>query len=193
MTTAEKITIAVIDDESHVVNRIALAFDWESVNAEVIATFTESHEALEKLPYLSPDIVISDIRMPVLDGLALFERIKPLCPYSRFIFMSGFDEFQLVKKALQLGAAAYCLKPVDDEELADALRKISKEIESEKFSLRYILESVIDGNDSSVLHVLASKLGKIEYLNRRFILACSIGDISSELRYYTKFISINMI
>lgn len=190
MTTAEKITIAVIDDESHVVNRIALAFDWESVNAEVIATFTESREALEKLPYLSPDIVISDIRMPVLDGLALFERIKPLCPYSRFIFMSGFDEFQLVKKALQLGAAAYCLKPVDDEELADALRKISKEIESEKLSLRYILESVIDGNDSSVLHVLASKLGKIEYLNRRFILACSIGDISSELCYYTKFISI---
>ena len=186
----EKNTVAVIDDESHVVNRIVLAFDWENVNAEVIASFTDSVEALQKLPYLSPDIVISDIRMPVLDGLQLFEKLKPQCPYSRFIFISGFDEFQLVKKALQLGAAAYCLKPVDDDELTDTLNNLSREIEAEKLSMRYIVESVINKDDSSVLHVLISKLSKIEYLDKSFIAICSIGDISHELRYYAKFISI---
>ena len=186
----DKNTVVVIDDESHVVNRIVLAFDWDIVNAEVVASFTDSQEALQKLPYLSPDIVISDIRMPVIDGLTLFEKLKGSCPYSKFIFLSGFNEFQLIKKALQLGAAAYCLKPVDDEELADTLLKTSKEIENEKLSMRYILESLISETDSSILPLFISKLNEIEYLTHHFMIICAIGDISEELRYYTKYISI---
>ena len=183
----EKNTVVVIDDEEHVVNRIVLAFDWEEAGCRVIASFTDSTEALEKLPYLSPDIVVSDIKMPVLDGLGLFERVKPLCPWSRFIFLSGFNEFSLVRKALQLGAAAYCLKPVDDEELSKALLDLGREIEDRKLSIGYIIESVIRQEDSSVLPVLLSELGNAEYLNKPFIAACSIGDISQELTYYARY------
>ena len=76
-----------------------------------------------------PDLVITDIRMPVMDGITLLTKVREQFPFTKFIITSGFSDFEYAKKAITLKVSDYLLKPVDSEELKEALSKIKQEFQ----------------------------------------------------------------
>lgn len=180
-------TAVVIDNEKHIVNRLVLGFDWEKINYKVTASFTNGLEAVRMLPFLNPDVIITDIKMPGITGLELMDRVKGQCSRSRFVFISGFEEFSYVHQALKLGAAAYCLKPIDDEELEKILQDIQKDLQEEDINFGMLFDSVLSDHSEAQEDLFISKLEKVEYLNDKFIIAASIGDISEEINHYVRY------
>lgn len=138
--------IMLVDDEEEVRTSIIRKIDWEDAGFEVIGDAENGTEALEKIELNEPDVVLTDIRMPYMDGLALAERIRQLYPSMKIVIFSGFDEFEYAKKAIKLNVIEYILKPVNVEELTAILKKIKRNLDEEieqKRNVNLLRESYI--------------------------------------------------
>lgn len=123
--------IMLVDDEEEVRTGIIEKVDWESLGFQIIADAENGEDALEKIENLEPDILITDIRMPYMDGLQLIEKVKKRFPSVKNIIFSGFNEFDYAKEAIRLGVTQYILKPVNMEELKELLSKLKEMLDKE--------------------------------------------------------------
>lgn len=123
--------IMLVDDEEEVRKSIIRKIPWEDTGFEVIGDAENGKDALEKIEMNEPDVVLTDIRMPYMDGLAMAERIRQTHPSIKIVIFSGFDEFEYAKKAIKLNVIEYILKPVNVEELTVILKKIKKNLDDE--------------------------------------------------------------
>lgn len=80
-------------------------------------------DALEKIEALEPDLILTDIRMPYMDGLTLAERVRQKYPSMKIVIFSGYDDFEYAKQAIKLNVTEYILKPVNVEELTAIYRR----------------------------------------------------------------------
>lgn len=133
------IKVLIADDEKWVRVTIKNALPLEKLDLMLIGEASSGLEALKLSLELKPDILITDIRMPGLNGLELIEETKNQLPYLKTIILSGYDDFEYAKKGIQLGAFDYLLKPVNRENLMNVLSKVkdvlaeeNKKIEMEK-------------------------------------------------------------
>lgn len=111
-----------------VLEGLGFMIDWEKYGFRVCGEACDGEEALGRIRELNPDLVVTDIRMPVMDGLQLIEHCaNVLNAPSRFVILSGYDDFPTARKALTFGALDYWLKPIDVEEIHAALEKINRE------------------------------------------------------------------
>lgn len=104
------IKVVLVDDEMLVRMGLKAAVDWAGLGFEVVGDACDGEQGVELCRALSPQLVITDIMMPKLDGLEMIRQIKAFAPKTRFIVLSSYNEFELVKKAMQLGAKDYLLK-----------------------------------------------------------------------------------
>lgn len=118
------LTVILIDDEDEILQGLSRIVDWQSIGYQILHTSTNPVEAMEKVAELQPNVVLTDIKMPQLSGLNLISRIQQSSPATRTIVISGYSDFELVKKSLQLGVFNYLLKPVDENELLESLLQI---------------------------------------------------------------------
>lgn len=132
------IKLLVIDDEIWIRERIAREIPWDSVGAEVIGAAQDGMEALEQIEQTQPDVIITDIRMPGLDGIELLKELKSRSIDSKIIILSGYNDFSYAKDALRYGAFDYVLKPVEDEELLEIVNKCIVALKMEREKERYI-------------------------------------------------------
>ena len=88
-------------------------------------------KALEMMEEFRPDVVMTDIRMPYMDGIALSRHIRQDFPATKIMFFSGFDEFEYAKEAIHLEIEDYILKPLDAEELTEILAKLKEKLDWE--------------------------------------------------------------
>ncbi|AMC94087.1 hypothetical protein AOC36_08825 [Erysipelothrix larvae] len=116
------IRVLVVEDEKIARKGLIITTPWERWGLEVIAEASNGKEGLALANKLNPDIIMTDIRMPIMDGLDMIEALSQTGE-SIFIVMSAFSEFEYAKKALQYGAVDYLIKPFSDEQLNDALVK----------------------------------------------------------------------
>ncbi|MFB9275709.1 response regulator transcription factor [Cohnella cellulosilytica] len=124
--------ICVIDDESAV--RSSVVFKLKSLSDRLEVFDVEGGlEAMDKVRRIRPHLVITDILMPDVDGLELLSRIRSELPATRVVMLSGYNEFEYARKALQNGAVNYLLKPIDPDELRELLTAIERE-EKEKLA-----------------------------------------------------------
>lgn len=115
--------LLIADDEIWIRERMAKEIAWSSINVQVAGVAEDGREALELAEKLQPDIIISDIRMPEMDGVELMHALSERSSGSRMIILSGYDDFAYVKEALKFRAFDYVLKPVEDEVLLDIVKK----------------------------------------------------------------------
>lgn len=115
--------VLLADDEAVIVKGLRRLIDWAALDIELVGEATDGLMAAQLLEQTHPDLVISDIRMPGLSGLELMERGKGRARAPKFIFVSGYEEFEYVRQALSGGAVDYLLKPVSAEALEKAVRK----------------------------------------------------------------------
>jgi two-component system response regulator YesN len=120
----------LFDDEYIVLEALSALVDWEGLGIELAGTAGDGIAALALFRAERPDIVLTDIRMPGMDGLTLIEQILQEGPDTICIVFSGFNEFEYVKRAIQLGVADYVEKPITEEIIEKALRKALEQIGS---------------------------------------------------------------
>lgn len=123
--------VLLVDDERIILDGISRMVDWTVLDTTLIGTVRNGVEAFEFIRETRPDIVISDIRMPGMDGLALVEAVHEVDPRIRFVLLSGFGEFDYASRAMQYGVRHYLLKPTNEEKISQALRELVDELREE--------------------------------------------------------------
>lgn len=123
--------IMLVDDEEEVRKAIIRNMDWEKLGFTVVGDAENGEDALEKLEQWEPDVVITDIRMPYMDGLTLTARIREKYPSMKILIFSGYDDFEYAKQAIKLNVTEYILKPVNSEELSVILKRIRVSLDEE--------------------------------------------------------------
>lgn len=129
--------VLVADDESKVCQLIIKLVDWEALEMQVVATAENGIEALERIKEFTPDIAITDIRMPGYDGLELIRMAKEINPKMEFVIISGYRHFEYAQTAIRYGVNAYLLKPIKKDELRETLQKLGERCREKKEQLSY--------------------------------------------------------
>ena len=127
----EKYSVLLVDDEEDVIQIIMKKIDWESMGFCVVGYAHNGVEALEMAEELQPDVVMTDIKMPYMDGLTLSRKLKELYRTVKIIIFSGFDEFEYAKEAIQIEVEEYILKPIDAGNLKEVFGRIREKIDRE--------------------------------------------------------------
>lgn len=123
--------IILVDDEEEVRKGILRKIQWQRYGFEIAGEAENGREALEIAEKTVPDVVITDIKMPFMDGLQLSQMLIEKFHTIKIILLTGFDEFKYAKKAIELNAAEYILKPISSDELIDILIKVKKQMDIE--------------------------------------------------------------
>lgn len=124
----EKYSVLLVDDEEDVIQIIMKKMDWESMGFQIVGYAHNGVEALEMAEELQPDVVMTDIKMPYMDGLTLSRKLKELYRTVKIIIFSGFDEFEYTKEAIQIEVEEYILKPIDARNLKEVFGRIHEKI-----------------------------------------------------------------
>ncbi|MGG4553876.1 helix-turn-helix domain-containing protein [Paenibacillus humicus] len=129
--------IMLVDDEKGIRNSIKAKIDWEAAGFRIVSEASSGNEALQLLEQGPlPQLVISDIRMPQMDGIEFIRICKKKYPLLRTVVLSGYSDFDYLKSAIQLGVKDYLLKPVARAELNELLGRLSEEFEQEQKNLQ---------------------------------------------------------
>jgi DNA-binding NarL/FixJ family response regulator len=120
----EMIRLLLVDDQRLMRDGLRILLELES-DFEVVGEAEDGIQALESYQQFFPDVVLMDIRMPVMDGVEATRRLKDTDPNSKVIILTTFDDNEYVFEGLRAGALGYLLKDVSGDELADAIRKVA--------------------------------------------------------------------
>ena len=115
--------VLLVDDEILIREAIRENIHWKEMGFELIADCENGREAMEVIRNNPPDLVLTDICMPYVDGIELARYIHENCPDTRTVIISGYDEFEYAKQAVRYQVMEYILKPVTPAELTEVLEK----------------------------------------------------------------------
>lgn len=124
--------VLLVDDEKQIIKGITQILNWNELHCSVIGEAYNGKMGIEQALALKPDIIVTDIKMPFIEGLDMIAEIQKKLPYVKFIVLSGFSEFEYAKQGLKLGVKDYVLKPLDELDLEQALKRIVDELNLEK-------------------------------------------------------------
>lgn len=126
------IDVLLVDDEAYVTESLEATIPWNELGVRNVYRSESAAEALQILAIHPIEIMITDIRMPGMSGLELIEKAGEIYPELRCILLTGYGEFEYAKKAIQLGAADYIIKPVDDEDFIKSVKQAVESIEEQE-------------------------------------------------------------
>lgn len=152
--------ILLVEDDFIVRQGILYSIDWSEHNLEICGEAMNGEQGYEMAVSKQPDIIITDIRMPVMDGLQLAEKIKKVYPHMEIIILSGYDDFSYAKEAIHIGVHEYLLKPIDAEEFLKCVCRLRDSIESKRKmnQLHQEKENVIKENKKEIQANLLNKI-----------------------------------
>lgn len=120
--------IIVVDDEYLVRMGIRQTIDWSELGVEIVGEADNGEDGLQLALHHKPDVIITDVRMPYMNGLEFIAKVKEHQLDAGIIVLSGYDEFQYAQSAMQHGASSYLLKPVDSGQLAKSVQETGQEV-----------------------------------------------------------------
>ena len=124
--------IMLVDDEEEVRKAIMRKMDWEQLGFVLVGDAENGEDALEQLEQLEPDVVMTDIRMPYMDGLTFTGKIREKYPSVKILIFSGYDDFEYARQAISVGVEQYLLKPITRSALQKVLVEIREKIENQR-------------------------------------------------------------
>jgi len=176
--------VLVVDDEPFIRKGLAALIDWEAEGYIISGEASNGEAAIELLKTNTYDLIISDIKMPQMDGIEFLTYVKEnKLSDARFIFLSGYYEFQYAKTAIQYGCCDYILKPIQSEELLATIRRIMNDLREEADKKK------VKKDDSKAYldhHLMAVLLGKyddvdLKYVKEKMKLSGDMAYIHCEL------------
>lgn len=142
-------TVLLVDDEEEVIQVIMKKLDWDELGFSVVGYAGNGVKALEMAEEYQPDVIMTDIKMPYMDGMQLAGCVKTQFPATKILIFTGFDEFEYAKEAVHLEVEEYILKPVNALELRDVFTRLKSKLDAEisekrnvEILQKYYLESL---------------------------------------------------
>ena len=167
-------TVVVADDEEELLQAVCNMIRWEEIGFRLLGSAGNGLDALQMVEQLQPDLLLTDIQMPFITGTALARQVRELQPLIQVAFLSGYDDFEYARSAIDSQVIAYLLKPVSMADLTAALREIH-----EKMAARF--DALRPGGDRGSLPLAVASLlldGSNEQLPerelRRMIAECGL-------------------
>ncbi|MEW9700831.1 response regulator [Paenibacillus sp. SI8] len=161
----------LVEDERKMREGLKRIIPWNEHGFDLCGDVENGREALAFIEQEKPDLVITDVRMPVLSGLELMMEVSGRID-CQFIFISGFSEFEYVKVALRYGAIDYLLKPLDEDQLVEALTRAKLRLDREaSVTLAQPAASTVNGSVDEV----------IAYIREKYSEHLTIKEIASRL------------
>ena len=176
--------VLIAEDEDIIRKGIAYTMDWVSMGCTIVGEAANGKEGVEKIKELSPDIVLADIMMPMMNGIEMIRKGQEIADF-KAIIMTSYVDFEYAKKAIELGVSAYLMKPVDEEELKKNISKIITEIEKDN-QLRQLTSKIKTADDIDALFIKSE--GDNDYIQKvlketreRYSEKISLETFSEEL------------
>jgi len=168
--------LIIVDDEVLTLEFLERAVDWEKMEITLTGKFTDGKKALKLVEKENPEIIITDIRMPEMDGLELIKKIREKNSKIKIIILSAFNEFEYARKAVDYNVTGYLLKPLDEEKLEILLYKIIKQIKDEEKKEKSYEDSIIFAKE----RILSELTYKKEYSG---LLLKKIEEMDIDLKF----------
>ncbi|MBC8062425.1 MAG: response regulator [Clostridiaceae bacterium] len=167
------IKIIIVDDEKMIREGLVTTMPWKEMGIEVVGSADNGKTALEIAIDKKPHIILTDIRMPKMDGIEFLKRIKEELPKVKVVILSGYDDFSYARQALKYGATDYLIKPVNVEELQKVMEDLKNTFKEE--------------SDKDLYWLRLQR--EMEYEIQQYIMSIRIGnrddafEILSKIRY----------
>ncbi|MCI5838937.1 MAG: response regulator [Peptoniphilaceae bacterium] len=173
--------VLIVEDEKLIKEKLVHFPDYESLKMKVVAVANNGKEGMDYIKKLNPDIVISDIKMPLMTGLDMIENTLEYDYVA--IIISGFNEFDFAKRAIKYGVSDYILKPIDIDELTNSLKNAKEILEMRKIyrEENYKIDLLNVGKKQKDKNELVEKM--ILYIKDNYEEKISISDLSKILNY----------
>lgn len=166
----DKIKIFLVEDEIVIRNGIRNGIEWEKEGYEFAGEASDGELAYPMILEAKPDILITDIRMPFMDGLELCRLVREELPDIKILILSGYDEFDYAKEAIRLGVTEYLLKPITSAKLLEVLEKIGAQVRHENAERELLRKYTEDMKENA-------ELEKMMFFVKLVSGEMSIGDI----------------
>jgi len=157
--------LLIIEDEKWEREGLVDFLDWSELKIEIVGTAVNGVQGLKMAKEFLPEIIITDIKMPLMDGLEFSRIVKCFIPDCKIIIITGYDDFEYAEEAIRYGVYEYLLKPIQKDQLIDVLNKIITSIKNESYRQEHI-------------RILKHQIAESSYENReRFLLNLIDGDL----------------
>lgn len=175
----ERYKVILVDDEEEVIDVMEAKIRWNELGFEVVGSATNGVKALELVEKLQPDVVLTDIKMPYMDGLELARRVRADYPNIYIMLCTGFDEFEYAKEAVHLEIKEYMLKPINAVELSECLTRLKDTLDKEreeKLNVKkledYFQEALPALKSNFLISLIEGRVSEEDY--KRFLTAYQI-------------------
>ena len=135
--------LIIADDEENIRNGMAHSLPWREWGYEVVALCASEQEVLDRMEGCRPDVVLSDIRMPGMDGVELMQRLSRDYPQVKIVILSGYSDFKYLNMSIRNHVAEYLLKPTDIDDFEETFRRLKSTMDHERLRRAQITESVL--------------------------------------------------
>lgn len=172
--------VLLVEDKELIRRGLHFQMDWAAAGCTVVGEASNGKEGLAQIKDLQPDVVITDIRMPDMDGLEMLAAAQNICEFDSVI-LSGYGEFDYAKKAISLGVTEYFLKPVDLEDLAICLKKIALRHQSGAASTAFPVDLAPELKPDSINNQNVAVM--LRYIQEHYPERISLTDLSQKLNF----------
>ena len=177
-----KYSVLVVEDEKLIARNISRSIERVNDRFEVVATATNGEEALQLVDELLPNVVFTDICMPVMDGLELAKRIHEKYSFISCVILSGHNDFEYAREAIQCSVKEYLLKPINDDELFRILEKMEKHLLTSQETLE------VDETDAFQKPEKIAEL-VAEYIHKHYMDVLELGAIASNFGFSVSYLT----
>ena len=172
-----KYTVLVVDDEALIARNIKRSIERENPDFEVVEICNTGLEALEYIKANPPQVVFTDIRMPEMDGLELVRNISANYPFITCVVVSGFNDFEYAKTAMECNVQYYILKPINREELSKCLSKIETTILSKYPGLKNAKEEDSASSPEEIVNLIKT------YIHENYHSVVDFGEMAKNMGF----------
>lgn len=186
--------VVVIEDEDIIRKGLLFLIDWARHDCLVVAECVNGEEGVEAIEKYKPDIVVTDISMPIMDGLEMIEQTYERYDYSAVI-LSSYSDFEYAQNAIKYGVLRYLLKPLKKEELDEAILKAVEEREKKKlyasaaFSFRESVAEFLDENSCSYRGQDELVMEILNFVHENYQKKILMSDLVKQMNYSDTFLN----
>ncbi len=171
--------VILVDDEPLICKGLRETVEWDSLGLEIAGEAHGGADAMELIQATHPHIIITDIRMPGMDGISLIKTIRERDLNIRIIILSGYSDYQFLKEAIRLGVDGYLLKPIDTDELISNLHNLVSTIEKEQLQTLRLYQGMELLRISTLNRLVTGEIGRSEFDEKAALL-----DLSLDAEHY---------
>lgn len=166
--------VLIVDDEPIICKGLRDTIEWDSLGLEISGEAHGGVDALELIKATRPHILITDIRMPGMDGITLIKTIRELELQVKIIILSGYSDYAFLKEAIRLGVDGYLLKPIDIDELISNLVDLVNSIEKETFRTTQLDQGMELLKANTLNRLVTNAIGRSEFEEKASFLEISL-------------------